>query len=63
MLEQILDRRNMERALEQVLRNKGSGGIDGMQTDELRDYLNANWQTLRKEILEGKCPPNLPRER
>ncbi|MFT4155428.1 hypothetical protein [Parafilimonas sp.] len=24
-----------------------------MQTDNLRDYLNANWQTLRKDILEG----------
>ncbi len=28
-----------------------------MQTDELRDYLNANWQTLRKEILEGNYKP------
>src|SRR5438094_599824 len=57
MLEQILNRRNIERALEQVLRNKGAGGIDGMQTDELRDYLNANYQNLRTEILEGSYKP------
>ena len=58
MLEQILDRRNIEKALAQVLRNKGVGGTDGMQTDELRDYLNANWQSLRTEILEGNYKPN-----
>ena len=57
MLEQILDRRNIEKALAQVLRNKGAGGIDGMQTDELRDYLNASWQTLRTNILEGNYHP------
>ncbi len=58
MLEQILDRRNMEKAFVQVLRNKGAGGIDGMQTDELRDYLNANYQSLRSKILEGSYQPS-----
>lgn len=57
MLEEILDRRNIEKALEQVMRNKGAGGVDGMQTEELRDYLNANWQGLRKQILEGSYEP------
>lgn len=57
MLEEILDIRNVQRAFKQVTANKGAGGIDGMQTDELRDYLNANWQALRKEILEGNYHP------
>ena len=57
MLEEILDIRNVEKAFKQVTANKGAGGIDGMQTDELRDYLNANWQTLRKDILEGNYQP------
>lgn len=57
MLEEILDIRNVTKALKQVTANKGAGGIDGMQTDELRDYLNANWQTLRKSILEGSYKP------
>ena len=43
MLEEILDRRNLEKALVQVTGNKGSGGIDGMQTDELGDYLNSHY--------------------
>ena len=57
MLEEILDIRNVTKALKQVTANKGAGGVDGMQTDELGDYLNANWQTLRKNILEGNYQP------
>lgn len=57
MLEEILDIRNVQKAFKQVTANKGAGGIDGMQTDELRAYLNANWQTLRANILEGTYRP------
>ena len=57
MLEEIVDIRNVQKAFRQVIANKGAGGIDGMQTDELRDYLNTNWQTLRTTILEGNYAP------
>jgi len=53
MLEEILDIRNVQKAYKQVTANKGAGGIDDMQTDELRDYLNVHWQTLRGDILSG----------
>ena len=62
MLEQILSSWNIEKALEQVMRNKGAGGIDGMQTDELRDYLKTNWQSLRAKILEGNYKPSAVRK-
>lgn len=62
MLEEILDIRNVQKALKQVMANKGAGGIDGMQTDELRDYLTGNWQTLRKDILEGAYRPQAVRK-
>ncbi len=57
MLEEILDIRNVKKALKQVTANKGAGGVDGMQTDELRDYLNVHWQTLRTSILSGSYEP------
>ncbi len=57
MLEEILDIRNVQNAFRQVTANKGAGGVDGMQTGELRAYLNANWQALRKDILEGTYRP------
>ena len=62
MLEEIVDIRNVQRAFKQVTANKGAGGIDGMQTDELRDYLNANWQTLRAAILKGSYHPQAVRK-
>jgi RNA-directed DNA polymerase len=58
MLQEIMNRRNIEKALLQVERNKGAGGVDGMQTDELRDYLNINYQPLCQEIMSGKYNPN-----
>ena len=57
MLEQIMDRRNIEKALLQVERNKGAGGVDGMQTDVLRDYLTTHYQQLRQEVLSGNYQP------
>jgi RNA-directed DNA polymerase len=57
MLEEILDRTNLGKALGCVISNKGSGGVDGMQTDELRDYLNGHYQVLKSQILEGTYEP------
>jgi RNA-directed DNA polymerase len=62
MLEEVLDIRNVQKAFKQVTANGGAGGIDGMQTDKLRDYLNANWQTLRTTILEGNYKPQAVRK-
>jgi len=62
MLEEILDIRNVQRAFRQVTANKGASGIDGMQTDELRDYLNTNWQRLRSDILTGNYKPQAVRK-
>jgi len=58
MLEEILDYRNITKALQQVISNKGAGGVDGMQTDELREWLEANWTKLKQSILEGSYRPS-----
>jgi retron-type reverse transcriptase len=42
LLEEILNRDNLNLAYKQVKKNKGAGGIDGMQVDELLPYLNNN---------------------
>lgn len=53
-----MERRNVEKAMLQVESNKGAGGVDGMQTDELRDYLNTHYQQLRQSILSGSYKPS-----
>lgn len=58
MLEEILDYRNITKALQQVTSNKGAGGVDGMQTDELREWLESNWMKLKQSILEGSYRPS-----
>jgi len=57
LLEQILAPENLNRAFKQVKRNKGAGGIDGMQVDELLPYLRENGKELTQAILGGKYRP------
>lgn len=57
MLEQILSRENLLRALERVERNKGSHGVDEMPVQNLRAHIMENWSTLRKQMEEGSYYP------
>ncbi len=61
LLEQILDRDNLNRAYKQVMRNKGAGGIDGMQVDELLPYLKEHKDELIQSIRDGKYRPKAVR--
>ncbi len=58
LLEIILRKDNLNKAYLKVKSNKGSGGIDGMQVDELLPYLRENQETLTQEIRNGKYKPN-----
>jgi RNA-directed DNA polymerase len=62
MLEEILDYRNITKALHQVTANKGASGIDGMSTDELQGWLEKNWLSLKERILEGSYRPQAVRK-
>ena len=57
LLELILTRDNLNRAYKQVKRNKGAGGIDGMQVDELLPYLRENQEKLLQSLRDGKYRP------
>lgn len=57
LLEQILNRDNLNRAYKQVKRNKGAGGIDGMQVDELLPYLKEHKDELVQSLRDGKYRP------
>ena len=58
LLELILRKDNLNKAYKQVKSNKGSGGIDGMQVDELLPYLRENQESLIQGIRNGKYKPN-----
>ena len=58
LLDLILRKDNLNNAYKQVKKNKGKGGIDGMQVDELLPFLRENQDSLIQEIREGKYKPN-----
>ena len=57
LLERILERENLLRALRQVERNGGSAGVDGMPVKELREHLRQHWPAIRTSILNGAYRP------
>ena len=58
LLDTILRSDNLNAAYKKVKANKGSGGIDGMQVDELLPYLKDHRDELVRQLREGKYKPN-----
>ena len=58
LLEQILSPTNLNRAYKRVRSNKGSGGIDKMEVESLKDYLVKHKETFIRSILDSKYCPN-----
>jgi RNA-directed DNA polymerase len=54
LLERIVDYGNLKRAYKQVAKNDGSGGIDGMEAEELRQWLGQHINALREAVLTEK---------
>lgn len=58
LLEQILDRDNLNRAYKQVKRNQGAPGIDGMTVEEALPWLREHKDELLQRIREGRYKPS-----
>jgi group II intron reverse transcriptase/maturase len=57
LLERVLARANLQRALKQVRSNRGAPGIDGMSVDDLPGYLKEHWPAIRAQLVAGNyCP-------
>jgi RNA-directed DNA polymerase len=57
LMEEVLRRENMLRALRRVRSNKGAPGVDGMSVEELVPYLKEKWPRIREELLRGAYLP------
>lgn len=57
LMESILERENMQRALRQVRKNGGAPGIDGMTVEELPRYLRRHWDRIKADLLAGRYKP------
>ena len=57
LMEEVVQRDNLLRALKRVKANKGSPGVDGMTVNQLPDHLRVHWLRLREELLAGRHQP------
>jgi RNA-directed DNA polymerase len=57
MIEKVLNRKNLYKTYRQVVRNKGSAGVDGMQVTELFSYLESNRDSIATSILNHTYVP------
>ncbi|MBE0643563.1 MAG: group II intron reverse transcriptase/maturase [Bacteroidetes bacterium] len=58
LIEAMIDRENMTRALLRVESNKGAAGIDKMPVDDLRSHLGRHWERIRAALLAGRYEPS-----
>lgn len=57
LLERIVNRTNMRRAYEQVMLNKGSGGVDGIELPDFKEQVEQEWPSIRQQLREGSYEP------
>jgi RNA-directed DNA polymerase len=57
LMESILERNNMRRAVRRVIKNGGAPGVDGMTVRKISRYLKRHWTKICKALLEGAYMP------
>jgi RNA-directed DNA polymerase len=57
LMESILERNNMKRAVKRVIKNKGAPGVDGMTVRKIKKYLKRHWSKIEQALLDGTYSP------
>jgi group II intron reverse transcriptase/maturase len=57
MIEQLVHPYNLQKALRRVISNKGSAGVDGMETTGLREHFRENKLHLLQTVRQGRYRP------
>jgi len=53
LMEAVVERGNLMRAYDQVLKNKGAAGVDGIGLHEFKAHLKQHWPTIKAKLLAG----------
>ena len=56
-MDAVVERDNLWRAYERVMRNKGAAGVDGLTVLELKAWLQQHWPSIRTALLAGDYMP------
>ena len=57
LIEEVVSRQNMLKALKRVEKNKGAPGIDNLTVENIKPYLRQNWLSIREQLLKGEYKP------
>lgn len=57
LMERVVERDHLFRALKHVQRHGGSPGLDGMTVEALAPYLKEHWPRVKQALLEGTYQP------
>jgi RNA-directed DNA polymerase len=56
-MDAVVERNNLWRAYERVMRNKGAAGVDGLTVFELKAWLQQHWPSVKAALLAGDYVP------
>lgn len=57
LIDQVVDRNNLNRAKEKVRKNKGAPGVDGITVEELDEHMAKYYPILIRKLKEGTYRP------
>lgn len=57
LMEEVIERDNVSKALQRVRSNRGAPGVDGMSVGELPGYLREHWPGIREQLVAGTYRP------
>jgi RNA-directed DNA polymerase len=57
LMEQVVERSNMQRAWSKVKSNKGAAGVDCLSIDQTTTILKEQWSAIKQQLLDGRYMP------
>jgi RNA-directed DNA polymerase len=57
LMAQVLSNPNMLMAYKRVVSNKGVSGVDGMEVEALKAYLQTHWNLIKEQLEQGTYVP------
>lgn len=62
IIERMVERTNMIKALDRIVGNNGAPGIDKMTVHQLKPYLKKHWAEIKVRLLNGTYEPQAVRQ-
>jgi RNA-directed DNA polymerase len=61
-MDAVVERNNLWRAYERVMRNKGAAGVDGLTVSDFKAWLQQHWPRVKEALLAGDYMPTAIRK-